>query len=383
MNYTQKDQALTEWRRHLFRHWRAGLPLGQISAALASSVGRVYSTLRRAGGIEPAERHRNPTHLTLADREEISRGVAAGESGSAIADRLGRDRSVISRELSRNGGRAAYRALQADRRAWEQAARPKQSLLSRQGILRRAVARKLRRGWSPQQISGWLRDRNPGSQAMQISHETIYKTLFVQARGELKRELVAYLRTRRRMRRTHAAGALAGKRGQIVDAVSIRERPAEAEDRAVPGHWEGDLIYVGGNSYVATLVERRSRYVILVRLPNKQTETVVRALARRIHALPTGLIRTLTWDRGLELADHKTLTLATKVDVYFCDPSSPWQRGSNENTNGLLREYLPKGEDLSSYSQARLDRIADRLNTRPRKTLGFKTPAEVLQPMLH
>jgi len=383
MNYTQKDQALSRWRAEVFRHWRAGWSLGRIGAALTTPVSRIYSTLRRTGGIEPAARHRNPRHLTLAEREEISRGVSAGETGNAIATRLGRDRSVISRELSRNGGRAAYRAIEADRRAWDQAARPKRTLLSKHGVLRRVVARKLRRGWSPQQISGWLVGRSQGVRAMQISHETIYRTLFVQARGELKRELVAYLRTRRRMRRTHAAGAMSGRRGQIVDAVSIRERPAEAEDRAVPGHWEGDLIYIGNNTYVATLVERRSRYVILVRILDKQTQTVVRALARKIRSLPTGLMRTLTWDRGLELANHKALSIATKVDVYFCDPSSPWQRGSNENTNGLLREYLPKGEDLSSYSQARLDRIADRLNTRPRKTLGFKTPAEVLQPMLH
>lgn len=386
MRVTEEDQGFIDWRREVFRHWRAGWPLGRISVDLATSVGRIYSTLRRSGGIEPAARRRSPRHLTLVEREEISRGVASGESGSAIAARLGRDRSVISREISRNGGRAAYRAAEADSRAWHKARLRKETLLSRRPALRQVVARKLRRGWSPQQISGWLESGGKGGKggrAMRISHETIYKTLFVQARGELKRELTAYLRTRRRMRRTHAAGAMSGKRGQIVDAVSIRQRPAEAEDRAVPGHWEGDLLHVGNNAYVATLVERRSRYVILLRVASKHTDVVVRALARKIRTLPTGLLRTLTWDRGLEMADHKALSFATKVDVYFCDPGSPWQRGSNENTNGLLREYLPKGEDRSSYSQARLDRIADRLNTRPRKTLGFKTPAEVLQPMLH
>lgn len=383
MRIAQEDQTSTGWRRQVFRRWREGWPLERIGAELAVSVGRVYSTLRRAGGIEPAPRQRNPRHLTLQEREEISRGLAAGDSGVAIAARIGRDPSVISREISRNGGRTAYRATDANQRAWQTARRPKQTLLSRRPLLRRAVARKLRRGWSPQQISGWLGPRGKGRQAMRISHETIYKTLFVQARGEFKRELTAYLRTRRRMRRTHAAGAMAGKRGQIVDAVSISERPPQAEDRAVPGHWEGDLLHIGNNAYVATLVERRSRYVLVVRVRSKHTEDVVRALARKISTLPKGLIRTLTWDRGLEMADHKAFSLATKIDVYFCDPRSPWQRGSNENTNGLLREYLPKGEDHSSFSQARLDRIADRLNTRPRKTLNFQTPAEVLEPMLH
>jgi IS30 family transposase len=383
MRYTEQNQAFIEWRRGVFRHWHAGWPLGRISAELATSVGRIYGVLRRTGGIEPAARQRNPRHLTLAEREEISRGLAAGERPSAIAARLGRDRSVISREISRNGGRTSYRAADAERRAWDQARRPKETLLSRDAILRQLVARKLRRGWSPQQISGWLECRGKPRQEMRISHETIYKTLFVQARGELKRELTAYLRTKRRMRRTHAAGAMSGKRGQIVDAVSIRQRPAEAEDRAVAGHWEGDLLHIGNNVYVATLVERRSRYVLLVRVASKHTEVVVKALARKIRTLPTGLIRTLTWDRGLEMADHKALSIAAKVEVYFCDPSSPWQRGSNENTNGLLRQYLPKGEDCSSFSQAQLDRIADRLNTRPRKTLGYKTPAETLQPMLH
>jgi IS30 family transposase len=380
MRIAGKDQSFSEWQSELFEHWHTGCTLSQISAALATPVGRIYGTLRRTGGIEPAARTRNPRHLTGAEREEISRGLSAGESGTAIALRLGRDRSVISREISRNGGRRDYRAAQAERRAWDKARRPKQTLLSRRPLLRQSVARKLRRGWSPQQISGWL---GKGSKTMRISHETIYKTLFVQARGELKRELTAYLRTRRRLRRTHAASAMSGKRGQIVDAVSIRARPAQAEDRAVPGHWEGDLLYTGNNTWVATLVERRSRYVILVRVRSKQTEDVVRALARKIRSLPKGLIRTLTWDRGLEMADHKALSLATKVDVYFCDPRSPWQRGSNENTNGLLREYLPKGEDHSSTNQAKLDRIADRLNTRPRETLGFKTPAEVLQSLLH
>ena len=383
MRIAEQDQAFIDWRSEVFRLWRDGLPLGRISDALASSVGRIYGTLRRTGGIEPAPRRRNARHLTLVEREEISRGLAAGDTGAAIAARLGRDPSVISREISRNGGRGAYRATEADHRAWHKARRPKQTLLSRRRPLRQVVARKLRRGWSPQQISGWLGGRGKGRQAMRISHETIYKTLFVQARGELKHELTAYLRTQRRLRRTHAAGAMSGKRGQIVDAVSIRQRPAAAEDRAVPGHWEGDLIYVGNNAHVATLVERRSRYVILVRVRSKHTEDVVRALARKIRTLPTGLIRTLTWDRGLEMAGHKAFSLATKVDVYFCDPRSPWQRGSNENTNGLVREYLPKGEDHSSCSQAKLDRIADRLNTRPRKTLDFKTPGEVLQPMLH
>ena len=240
------------------------------------------------------------------------------------------------------------------------------------------VAEKLAADWSPQQIAGWLRLTYPDNPAMHVSHETIYRSLFVQSRGVLKKELVAHLRRRRTMRRSQHASTAGQQRGQIVDAVSIRERPAEVEDRAVPGHWEGDLLPGAGNSHVATLVERQSRFLMLVRVPGKDTTSVVRALARMVKTLPRGLMSSLTWDRGTELAAHRTFTIATNVRVYFCNPQSPWQRGSNENTNGLLRQYFPKGTDLSTYGQPDLNVVAKRLNTRPRKTLGYETPADRL-----
>jgi IS30 family transposase len=244
--------------------------------------------------------------------------------------------------------------------------------------LGRLVAAKLALQWSPQQISGWLRQTFPGDPDLQVSHETIYRSLFIQSRGVLKRTLLGHLRRQRRFRHARASARVRPKQGQILDAVSIRERPADVEDRALPGHWEGDLLEGARGTYVATLVERQSRYVMLVRLPNKETQTVVRALARRIQRLPDGLVKSLTWDRGTELSAHRAFTIATNVNVYFCDPQSPWQRGSNENTNGLLRQYLPHGTDLSVYPQAKLDAIAQRLNTRPRLTLGFQTPAAKL-----
>src|SRR5271154_7062536 len=370
-------------RADVWRRWKAGESLHEIGRACGKPHTCIRCVLLPSGGIAPTTRRRSGVALSLAEREDISRGIASGSSIRAIASGLGRVASTVSREVTRHGGRSAYRALDADKQAWKSALRPKRCLLAGNRKLREMVAGKLVLDWSPEQISGWLKTQYPDDKSMRVSHETIYRSLFIQARGVLKQELMEHLRSERRMRRSLHATVSGQSRGQIVDAVSIRQRPAEAEDRAVPGHWEGDLLHVGNNAYVATLVERRSRYVILLRVASKHTDVVVRALARKIRTLPTGLLRTLTWDRGLEMADHKALSFATKVDVYFCDPGSPWQRGSNENTNGLLREYLPKGEDRSSYSQARLDRIADRLNTRPRKTLGFKTPAEVLQPMLH
>jgi IS30 family transposase len=241
------------------------------------------------------------------------------------------------------------------------------------------VAGKLIEDWSPQQISGWLKMEYPNDPSLRVSHETIYRSLFIQARGALKQELVRHLRSQRRIRRSRHSSVHGHSRGQIVDAISIRERPAEVEDRAVPGHWEGDLLRGAGNTHVATLVERRSRFCILVKVPGKDTATVVGALSRHVRRLPATLRRSLTWDRGLEMAQHKSFTMATDVQVYFCDPQSPWQRGSNENTNGLLRQYLPKTADLSAYSQSDLDKIALQLNQRPRKTLGFQTPADKLQ----
>jgi IS30 family transposase len=292
---------------------------------------------------------------------------------------LQRAASTVSREVVRHGGRSLYRANEADHRAWKSAQRPKACLLARHRKLRRIVASKLILDWSPEQISGWLKRRYPSNESMRVSHETIYRSLFIQARGVLKKELIQHLRSKRLIRRSRQARTGGQSRGQIVDAISISERPAEIEDRAIPGHWEGDLLSGTGNSHIATLVERHSRFTILVKVPSKDTATVVDALTRQVRKLPASLRRSLTWDRGLEMAKHKSFTVATNVNVYFCDPQSPWQRGTNENTNGLLRQYFPRKTDLSGYSQADLDKVASRLNQRPRKTLGFQTPASKLQ----
>ena len=366
-------------RNDLWRRWRAGETPCDIAAALQRARAPIYRIINTAGGVAPRPRRRAPRTLSSVEREEISRALARGESLRCMARRLRRAASTISREVQRHGGRSAYRAQPADRRAWARARRPKPCRLATQARLRRTVAAKLARQWSPEQIAGWLRATFPSDPDMQVSHETIYRTLFVQSRGVLKRELLQHLRRHRPVRRARAAPRLGHRPGHIVGAVSIRERPAEVADRAVPGHWEGDLLIGQGHaSQIATLVERQSRYVVLVRVPSKDTAEVVRALARRVHRLPRGLMKSLTWDRGTELANHQAFTVATNVQVYFCDPQSPWQRGSNENTNGLLRQYLPKGADLSRYTQAQLDAIALRLNTRPRLTLGYQTPAAKL-----
>ena len=285
----------------------------------------------------------------------------------------------MSREVSRHGGLPVYRAHEADDQAWDSALRPKRCLLAVNRKLRNIVASKLILDWSPEQISGWLKTEYPDDESMRVSHETIYRSLFIQARAVLKKELMDHLRSKRRMRRSRHATVSGQSRGQIVDAISIRERPAEAEDRAIPGHWEGDLLSGAKNSYIATLVERHSRFAMLIKVPSKETEVVVAALSQHVRKLPATLRRSLTWDRGLEMAKHKDFTVATDVQVYFCDPQSPWQRGTNENTNLLLRQYFPRGTDLSGYSQAQLDQVALRLNQRPRKTLGFQTPASRLQ----
>jgi IS30 family transposase len=365
-------------KREIWRRWQEGQSLSDIGRALGKVPGSIHNVVSANGGFVPAQRKRAPTTLTLAQREEISRGLARDETLRTIADRLGRPPSTISREVTRNGGRSAYRAAGADRAAWDRARRAKPCLLQQNHRLRDVVAGKLADDWSPQQIAGWLATEHGREDGMYVSHETIYRSLFIQARGVLKKELVAHLRRRRTMRRSRNATTADQRRGQIQDAVSIRERPAEAEDRAIPGHWEGDLISGAHNSHIATLVERHSRYVMLVRVPGKDTTSVVTCLTSRVKRLPDGLMRTLTWDRGMELALHKRFTVATEVRVYFCDPQSPWQRGSNENTNGLLRQYFPKGTDLSRYDQQELDAIADKLNTRPRKTLGYTTPADKL-----
>jgi IS30 family transposase len=372
MGWTIADEA------QLWARWRAGENLRAISRALGKPGGTVHWRVKGCGGVAPRPHRRAARVLSLAEREEISRGLSAQRSLRQIATSIGRAPSSISREIRRHGGRKAYRALYADGRAWQRAQRPKLCVLRQWPRLCALVVSRLRLKWSPRQIAHWLPKAFPLDQSMRVSHETIYRTLFIQARGALKEELVGYLRTGRRMRRGKTATHRGELRGQIVDAISIRERPAEVEDRAVPGHWEGDLIAGSRSSQIATLVERHSRYVMLVKLPARDSSTVVKALSRTILRLPQQLRRSLTWDQGKELARHKDFTVATDVKVYFCDPHSPWQRGSNENTNGLLRQYFPKGTDLSVHSQATLDKVARELNERPRETLGFETPADTL-----
>jgi transposase, IS30 family len=369
-------------RAELWERWKSGQCVADIARALGRrNKSGVYRILALNGGISPAPRRRAPVALRLGEREEISRGIAAGRSIRRIARDLGRAPSTISREIKRNGGCSAYRASEADTRAWERALRPKPCRLARHAGLRWRVAHKLALQWSPEQISGWLKRQFPADQSMQVSHEAIYRSLFIQTRGVLKKELMAHLRTARQMRQAKGGTTKRGL-GQIVDTVSIRERPAEAEDRAVPGHWEGDLLAGSNNTHIATLVERHTRFTMLLKIPSKDTATVIAALGKQVRKLPRELRRSLTWDRGKEMADHKSFTIATNVQVYFCDPRSPWQRGSNENTNGLLRQYFPRGTDLSRFSQAYLNKIALRLNQRPRKTLGFETPADRLRAVL-
>ena len=366
-------------RTDMWRRWKAGHRMREIARALRCDHGSIRNLLAQRGGIGPSIRHRAKQALTLAEREDISRGIAADETGRAIATRIGRAPSTVSREIKRHGGRSSYRATDADTLAWESGLRPQPCALALNGTLRNIVASRLGLDWSPEQVAAWLKLRYPDDERMHVSHETIYRSLFIQARGVLKKELIAHLRTRRTMRRSRRAGAKNELRGQIPDAVSIRDRPAEIEDRAIPGHWEGDLISGSKNSHIVTLVERHSRYTALVKVKNKETATVIAALARQVRRLPTSLRRSLTWDRGHEMSKHKAFTVATDVKVYFCDPSSPWQRGSNENTNGLLRQYFPKGTDLSVHTQSDLDQVALRLNQRPRETLGFRTPAAKLR----
>ena len=360
-------------KTEMWDRWQRGESLKSIGRAFGKESSSIHFQLLPYGGIRPAPRRRSRLALTLPERETISRGLAADQSARSIARQLGRAPSTVSREIKRNGGCDCYRAARADKRAWARSRRPKRCKLARYRWLRGMVARKLRLNWSPEQIAGWLKRRNPGEERRQVSHETIYRSLFVQARGVLKKELMSHLRSQRAMRRP---GPKVWPREQIKDVVSIRERPASVEDRAVPGHWEGDLLSGPNNSYIATLVERHTRYVMLVKVANKNTQTVISALIKQSKKLPNELYKSLTWDRGKELTDHRRFTLATDIDVYFCDPRSPWQRGSNENTNGLLRQYFPKGTDLSVCSQADLNKVARQLNERPRKTLGFETPAE-------
>ena len=368
--YSDSDKAV------LWDMWQQGESLKAIGRVFDRPSGTIYGLLAPSGGIRPPPRQRSRLALSLSEREEISRGIAAHLSVRSIATQLERSPSTISREINRNGGYDKYRATDADQAAWSRARRPKPCKLACNRSLNQIVEAKLQLQWSPEQIAGWLKSEYPEDECNQVSHETIYRSLFVQARGVLKKELLAHLRSKRTIRRSKHASQRGGGKGQIKNAVSIRERPASVEDRAVPGHWEGDLIAGSKNSYVATLVERQSRYVMLAKVKNKDTESVVSALIKQSKKLPSELYKSLTWDRGKELADHQRFTLATDIKVYFCDPSSPWQRGSNENTNRLLRQYFPKGTDLSVHSQAKLDAVARRLNERPRKTLEYETPAE-------
>ena len=367
----------------IWRRLRSGHSVKPTARALGLPTSTVRTYLIRCGGIRPEPRHRGAGRLSVEEREEISRGLAAGLSLRAIAAGLCRSPSTISREVTGNGGRRRYRATVADQAAWARSTRPKVCKLATNPVLAGIVTEKLQRRWSPQQIAGWLKLTYPDDPGMHVSHESIYRTLFVQSRGALRKELTAYLRTGRVIRRSHGV-RLPDGRGARPGIVSISERPAEAEDRAVPGHWEGDLVFGRGMSPVATLVERSTRYLLLVGLPagNHKADAVADALAGAVAHLPEHLAKSLTWDQGHEMAEHKRFTNETGIQVYFCDPKSPWQRGSNENTNGLLRQYMPRRLDFRTLTQADLDAIALELNDRPRQTLGFKTPSQALAEVL-
>ena len=379
MAYRRRIYYSASQRADIWDRWQRGESMSSIGRLFDRESSSIFSVLSPTGGIRPADRRRGKQALSLAEREEVSRGLSTAQSLRSIARQLGRAPSTISREVGRNGGTASYRATASDQAAWDRALRPKICKLACYPALSCAVSAKLQRKWSPEQIAGWLKRAFPGEPHAQVSHETIYKSLYIQARGVLKKELVEHLRAKRAIRRSRHASKKGDGMGQIKNMVSISERPASVEDRAVPGHWEGDLIGGSKNSYIATLVERHSRYVMLVKVANKDTNSVVSALIKQSQRLPRELYKSLTWDRGKELADHPRLTLATDVEVYFCDPQSPWQRGTNENTNRLLRQYLPRGTDLSVHSQAKLSAIARQLNERPRKTLHYQTPAEMFQ----
>jgi len=368
--YTESQRALM-WDR-----WQKGDSLNEIARLFDRHHPSIQRILAETGGIRPAPRKRSCRALSMLEREEISRAIVAGYSMRSIAESLGRAPSTISREISRNGGLAHYRASSAEQAAWDRAQRPKTCKLVKNRRLARIVANKLQLAWSPEQIAGWLKLTYSNDESYRVSHETIYRSLFIQARGALKKELLQHLRRTRGMRRSRHHTQKTANHGRITDTVSISERPASVEDRAVPGHWEGDLISGSNNSHIATLVERHTRYVMLVKVDGKDTETVINALIKHAHKLPHELYQSLTWDRGKEMADHNRFSLATDIKVYFCDPQAPWQRGSNENTNGLLRQYFPKGTDLSIHSQAKLNAVARQLNERPRKTLGYETPAD-------
>ncbi|MBL4750107.1 MAG: IS30 family transposase [Amylibacter sp.] len=377
----QKSALMDDQKKAvIWREWENGTPMITISRAIEKPPATVYFYLQYHGGIQPRQRKRCLKSLSLEEREEISRGLARGRSLRTIVGFLQRSPSTVSREVNNNGGTQRYRATVADKFAWKRAKRPKSCLLAQNIKLKKLVTAKLGENWSPEQISGWLKLTYPDDEGLRVSYETIYKSLFIQARGLFRKDLRNHLRSKRKFRHAKKHKPATGQ--QIIAGISIRERPAYVEDRAIPGHWEGDLICGSRNSYIATVVERKSRFTILVKVEGKKTEGLVSALSRQMAKLPELLKQSLTWDRGTEMAAHQKFSVATNMDVYFCDPSSPWQRGTNENTNGLLRQYFPKGSCLSGYSQTELDEVAEHLNTRPRKTLGFVTPAYKLNEVL-
>ena len=376
MGYRRRIYFTDQQKAEIWDRWQRGESMSSIGRRFDRNSSSIFPLLAHTGGIRPPVRKRSRRALTLSEREEISRGLRAQLSLRSIARQLRRAPSTISREVRRNGGRIGYRATLSDQAAWDRALRPKPCKLACRRALCRTISGKLQRNWSPQQISGWLKRKHPDDEHRRVSHETIYRSLFIQTRGVLKRELLAHLRATRAIRRSWHASLKRDGLGQIRSAASIRERPAAVEDRAIPGHWEGDLIGGTRNSFVATLVERQSRYVILAKVANKNTDTVVDALIKQAKKLPQDLRRSLTWDRVKELADRQRLRLATNIDVYFCDPQSPRQRGTNENTDRLLRQYFPNGADLSVHSQAKRNAVARELNDRPRKTLNYHSPGE-------
>lgn len=374
--YRMNEQTKTA----IWKKWKSGFPVRAIASEVDKSTSSLFAYFQYYGGFQPRQRRRRASSLCLEEREEISRGLAAEMSIRSIALSLGRSPSTVSREINRNKGADRYRATDADKAAWKRATRPKTYVLASNSKLCSLVKCKLLDDWSPEQISGWLKLEYPNDEDLRVSHETIYKSLFIQTRGLLRKELHKHLRTKRKFR--HPKKLLGSPRGGIADGISISERPAAVEDRAVPGHWEGDLIHGSNNTFIATVVERQTRFVVLVKVAGKDTKSVVSALSKQMVKLPKLLKQSLTWDRGNEMAAHVDFSVATKMDVYFCDPRSPWQRGTNENTNGLLRQYFPKGTGLSKFTQGDLNRVAAKLNNRPRKTLGFHTPAQKLDEVL-
>ena len=376
MVYRTRLKYTPEMKSYIWDKYEQGNSICSIGRSFHRPSSSIHRQIALTGGIRPPERKRRPQALNLAEREEISRGIVASKSVRAIALELDRSPSTISREINRNGGCQDYRATIADKNAWAKALRPKACKLVLNRSLTKVVGLKLKRKWSPQQIAGWLKRENPGDEFNQVSHETIYLSLFIQARGALKKELQECLRSKRSIRRAKRSSLKGIGLGAMPNAVSISERPASVEDRAVPGHWEGDLIEGKNKTFIATLVERHSRYLILVKLKDKRSETVVSALIKQALKLPDELYKSLTWDRGSEMTNHQRFTLETNIKVYFCDPQCPWQRGTNENTNRLIRDYFPKGTDLSAHSQEKLDWVARELNERPRKTLDYETPAD-------